>query len=172
MFARLGDRFRSTATPQERFWEKVLKGDGCWIWTAVRQGNGYGGFGIAGSVKRTAHRVSWEFANGPIPPGLCVLHRCDNRLCVRPDHLFLGTHADNMADMAAKGRWKLSEKHPHRGSRHSQAKLTEQQATEIKSLRWRSVAVEVARRYGINVSTVYRLWNGSAWPHIPLEVQP
>lgn len=82
------------------FWERVRKGDGCWEWTGFVRKDGYGQFGRS----KAAYRAAWELANGPIPPGAHVLHSCDNRLCVRPDHLRLGTHGDNMADMAARGR--------------------------------------------------------------------
>lgn len=89
-----------------RFFAKVNKvedQDSCWEWTASRFGTGYGSFGIGTKVKY-AHRVSWELENGPIPNGLWVLHRCDNPRCIRPSHLFLGTAAENNADMRAKGR--------------------------------------------------------------------
>lgn len=101
----------------ERFWAKVNK-DGpipahvpelgpCWVWTAALHRRGYGWFRFNGTPT-LAHRVSWELTNGPIPDGLQVLHKCDNKPCERPDHFFLGTDADNMADKTAKGRGKTN----------------------------------------------------------------
>ena len=90
---------------EERFWEKVQKTDGCWLWTGATIAAGYGELAVGQPRKPLrAHRLSWEMHHGPIPEGLLVLHHCDVRNCVRPEHLFLGTHQDNMADAYAKGR--------------------------------------------------------------------
>jgi hypothetical protein len=95
---------------EERFWNKVKKSDnedGCWEWTGCQGGiPSYGYFGMNGKSMR-AHRAVWELTYGPmsIPSGLCVLHHCDNRLCVNPKHLFLGTHKMNTQDCIKKGRW-------------------------------------------------------------------
>lgn len=90
----------------ERFWSHVEKTDGCWNWTSARSkcGKGYGVFN-ANDKSLGAHRVSFEIANGPIPSGLHVLHSCDNKICVRPDHLHLGTHKQNMEEAAERNRF-------------------------------------------------------------------
>lgn len=92
----------------DRFWAKVDRNpDGCWLWTGSKSSHGYGQlFSMVGGHRAVlhTHRISWELHNGPIPDGLWVLHRCDVRPCVRPDHLFLGTRQDNTDDMMAKGR--------------------------------------------------------------------
>jgi hypothetical protein len=107
-----------------RFWEKVEKSEGCWLWTASRHTDGYGRFGPNHAEAKRAHRVAYELEVGPIPPGMLVCHRCDTPLCVRPDHLFLGTIGDNNRDMEAKGRsrrplWIQLGWGPRRKRRHS-----------------------------------------------------
>jgi hypothetical protein len=142
-----------------RFWAKVERGDGCWTWTASRYtANGYGQFFVAwvngATVTTTAHRVSWELTHGPIPDGSWVLHRCDNRSCVRPDHLFLGDHDANMADMARKGR-------------SGRAKLTAAKVAEVR----RRLAVgekhrTIAADFGVSRSAVTRINSGRIWRHV------
>jgi hypothetical protein len=88
----------------ERFWEKVAKSDGCWLWIGGRTSRGYGMFTARHRRQRGAHRYAWEMVNGPIPDGMVICHRCDNPPCVRVDHLFLGTQKDNIHDMMAKHR--------------------------------------------------------------------
>lgn len=102
--ARMAHLIRSGAmTLADRFWLKAQKSDGCWEWQGQRNHRGYGDFSIV--YKRwKAHRYSWFLANGSIPDGMKVLHRCDNTSCVRPDHLFVGTQKDNVHDAIQKGR--------------------------------------------------------------------
>jgi len=89
---------------EERFFEKVKKGDGCWQWTAGKNGVGYGMIRTHDRTKEGAHRVSYALAYGEVPKGRWVLHRCDNPSCVKPEHLFLGDGSANSQDMHSKGR--------------------------------------------------------------------
>lgn len=94
-------------TPEERiqaFWRKTRPDGDCIIWTGSIQGNGYGRVSNGTKVATTAHRFAYEITYGPVPDGMFVLHRCDRPSCVNPEHLFVGSHMDNMADMRAKGR--------------------------------------------------------------------
>ena len=97
---------RSVTPLSERFWRHVDQSGDCWVWTGSLTNGGYGHLGLGGRDGGTdrAHRVSWRLHFGEIPSGLWVLHKCDNPPCVRPEHLFLGTHDDNMRDCVSKSR--------------------------------------------------------------------
>lgn len=144
---------------EKRFWPKVIKKGPnlCWEWRAALS-NGYGKFAAGDRVVR-AHRFSWELFYGPVPPGLYVLHRCDNRRCVNPSHLFLGTNAENLADMVAKGR-------SLRGERHGNAKLTTEQVQQIHVLSDSLMQKEIASLLGIGQQQVSRIVRGECWGHI------
>jgi len=107
----------------ELFLEKVDKTENCWIWLAHRNNKGYGVINISGV--KLAHRISWEIYVGNIPKGMVVMHKCDNPICVRPEHLGLGTQIDNLKDMYRKGRAALKE-------RRTQSKLTMKIASKIR----------------------------------------
>ena len=153
-------------TLEERFWAKVDK-DGpnrCWDWTACTSSSGYGQIKVDGKMK-LAHRVSYELHNGPIPEGLCVLHKCDRPRCVNPDCLFLGTHSENMIDMKEKGRgWKA------KGSAQGNSKLNESQVSLIKNFLARDLGFGscafLGRWFEVNRETISEIKHGRCWSHI------
>jgi hypothetical protein len=145
---------------EQRFWQHVLLGDGCWEWTASRRGGGYGQFRPDAKTNVGAHRFSWEVMRGPIPDGLHVLHSCDNPACVNPKHLFLGTPADNLADMTAKGR--RARKGPA-GERNAASKLTASQVEEIRSRFVRGNRSELAKEFGVTVGHINKVARGYQW---------
>lgn len=144
----------------KRFWDKVHKTDGCWEWTASLDRYGYGKFSSEQGQWQRAHRISWQLTHGYIPPKTCVLHRCDNPKCVNPEHLFLGTHADNMRDMYAKDR-----RRARRGESHGMARLSQVQVDAIRNLdangNW--TLLELATRFGVSQSTIWSVVNGKTW---------
>jgi hypothetical protein len=162
-------------TLEERFWAKVLIDDGCWLWTGFIAPNGYGHCQVD-KRPHCVHRLSYVFAYGPIPPGMMVCHRCDVRHCVRPAHLFLGTHADNMADMVTKRRsprglnnssHRFPERRP-KGERHGMAKLSESDVLHIRSLFAKGLGMaRVARESGVSESQVARIRDRKTWKHLP-----
>ncbi len=96
------------ASLSDRFWSKVRRSRACWEWTGATR-NGYGAFSVGNRQENRllgAHRIAWEIQFGAVPDGLHVLHKCDNRKCVRPAHLFVGTPKDNLDDMSSKDRWR------------------------------------------------------------------
>jgi hypothetical protein len=151
-----------TESDKERFWSKVdIKSpEECWEWKAGKTLNGYGTFRL--SVKhKYAHRLAWELTNGPIPEGMSILHKCDNRGCCNPDHLYVGTQYDNMMDRA--------ERNPNNpGGR--KAKLYEGEIWLIRKLRvekpksgkyrkYKFHASYVAKMFKVSQSTIYNVWN-------------
>lgn len=142
-----------------RFWQKVRKTRECWLWTARPGGHGYGRISLGGTHggMMLAHRFSYELHYGPIPDGLCVLHSCDVRLCVNPDHLFLGTRDDNMADMVKKRRQR-------QGHRVPGAKLNSDQIAAIRQDQRKQR--DIAADYGISQSNVSFIKRGATWAHV------
>jgi hypothetical protein len=158
-------------TMQERFDAKYIPEpmSGCWLWEGAVCSGGYGCIGETGTRKvLAAHRVSWELHNGKIPDGKWVLHRCDVRPCVNPEHLFLGTLQDNMDDMVSKGRSKRGrktgkQKNPGKdfavyGQRHYRAKLSDSDAFEIFSSCEKGAVL--SEKFGVTKSTISRIKNG------------
>lgn len=147
------------------FWAKVQvsEPDECWIWTGAIGKQGYGNWNTGGKTWRVA-RASWTIAHGPIPEGNCVCHTCDNPPCVNPGHLFLGTPADNMADMTEKGR--RARKGPS-GERNSHAKLTASQVLEIRNAHANGARqVDLQRQYGMSRTTIFGIVHRILWNHI------
>jgi len=145
----------------ERFYDKVVLGeneDDCDVWIGAIGIGGYGRFNYKGK-NRYAHRVHWLLRKGKIPKDKRVLHRCDNRRCVKLGHLFLGTQHDNMEDMVKKGRsYKpIGEKNP---SAILNRKLV------VKIFKEDPPAWKVAKKYGVSRSTVSHIWNKRIWKHV------
>lgn len=144
-------------TLEEKFWPYVEKTEGCWIWSGtIVEGRGQIG-SIRPTKRHKAHRVSWMIHKGDIPTGLLVCHKCDNGLCVNPDHLFLGTTRDNMNDKVRKGR-------QYRGNRHHNAKLTFEKAQEMRRLfSAGKTRIELCSIYGVGKEAVANVIFGEAW---------
>lgn len=205
-------------TPRQKknFFRKVSK-DGpihphkpelgrCWEWTAGLFTGGYGSFSMFGRMRKP-HRVSWLMHKGSIPKGegfhgTCVCHSCDNRGCVNPDHLFLGTHTDNMRDMEAKGRadhpkgdrngikkhpevlkrgvnhyWHINAHLMPRGSSHKGSKLNEEQVRAIRiakrdKIYGHSTSRKLAEIYGVSIILIQKLAKGVGWSHVTIEPLP
>jgi len=147
----------------ERFHSKY-EGAGshrCWNWKAGKYPNGYGSFATIRDKSEGAHRVAWRLSNGE-PGDMHVLHKCDNKRCVNPAHLFIGTPADNNADRASKGR-----SADIRGEKHPMCKLTESDVMAIRSIRKNGKTLkEIASMFGISHSNVSMICNRVNWRHI------
>lgn len=141
----------------KRFWERVDRSPGygpkgdCWLWIGSRSGTGYGRV-----LRISAHRRSWIIHNGPVADGLCVLHKCDNPPCVRPDHLFLGTNRDNNIDMVSKGR-----------VRNGRTMLTPETVRAIRARGSKGVASkDIASEFHTSMSQVRKVITRRSWAHI------
>jgi hypothetical protein len=151
-------------TTEERFWQKVCKDETCWEWQGYCQSFGHGVFHVdRDRHMEYAHRFAWELARGPIPAGMFVLHTCDNPSCVNPEHLFLGTQADNNRDRHAKGRSKNLEP----GSSHPKACLEDRQVRQMRRMYlsgW--VQRELAEVFGVSRGNVSKIVNGKSYREV------
>ena len=152
---------RKTGTLAEEtdiFWTRVGRTPQCWEWQGGHITNGYGLMYFQGQ-RQLAHRISWQIHFGAIPVGRCICHACDNPSCVRPDHLFVGTHKDNMNDMHRKGRAGDHEWWKRPGRRHHKAKLDTVQAGEIRRLYSTTDATQrdLAAKFGVSQSAIYHI---------------
>ena len=150
-------------TTEQRFTEKIGKTSarGCHLWIGAIGSHGYGMFGWRSLYKHMvpAHRVAYELVHGAVPEGMCVCHTCDNRLCVNPSHLFLGTHLDNSNDKISKGR----DRHAL-GEAASKAKLSEKDVIFIRN----SVdgPTALGRRFGVSPNQIWMIKTKRSWRHV------
>jgi hypothetical protein len=153
----------------ERFWSKVAKNgpNDCWLWTSTKNQQGYGRFAFTVSKTpprqkwHSAHRLVWEWENGPIPDDLIVCHHCDNPGCVNPRHLFIGTHRDNAQDRERKGR-----RCPAAGETNGRAKLTLADVIGIRQAANDTNRGELAERYRVSRGHVNAIISGRIWAHV------
>lgn len=138
---------------------------GCWLWNGATKGNGYGSFQWGGS-NWPAHRASYALFVGPVQKGMDVCHRCDNRACVNPDHLFIGTRAENMADCRAKGRTARGARlGDRRGENGPAAKLNWSAVREIRASGEPSKIL--AARHGVGPDNINRIRRNDTWKELP-----
>lgn len=146
----------------ERFWRKVNRGDGCWLWTAATDKDGYGLFKFVRgkSSQIVASRFAYLVSRGELPDDLKVCHNCDNPTCCRPDHLFLGTTAENHADRNRKGR-------QAKGNQMPFAKLNPDKVRRIRLLRKEGKTIRyIAEDAGVRQGTVRFVLQGVTWAHV------
>lgn len=148
----------------KRFWENVNKTTTCWNWTGSKYSNRYGRFGY--DYKReSVHRISFKLKNGEIPNNLLVCHICDNRACVNPEHLFLGTCKDNLQDMSKKGRAYNGDK---KGIKNGRAKLTDKIVLKMrKEYKNGNISYKkLGEKYGLVESSATYAIKGVTWKHL------
>jgi hypothetical protein len=145
----------------ERFWAKVNKlPSGCWEWTGATNKGGYGILHTLAYDSQKAHRLAWELTHGPIPDGLLICHHCDNPPCCNPDHLFLGTHTDNMKDAFSKGRISRP-----KGDSHHNAKMSSEEVALARQLHTegKTTGAALARRFGMSKAAMCKLLRGETY---------
>jgi hypothetical protein len=150
-------------SPTERFWDHVRKTEGCWFWTAAKAG-GYGQFSLRHALRIQSHRYAWLLEYGPIPEGVLVLHKCDEPLCVRPEHLFLGSHSDNSRDAFTKGRRTQPNHGQLIGERNGRAKLTADQVRAVHASK--NSGRKLARELGVTAGAIHHIRQGRSWRHL------
>lgn len=164
-------------TQAAHFWScvKTAEADECWEWTKCLS-NGYGLIRFKGHDYK-AHRVSYTLSVGAIPAGLCVCHRCDNKKCCNPSHLFVGTYADNVHDMCSKGRQRSApperrwfrlfpERVPH-GINHYNAKLDPEIVRQMRAMRESGAYFhQIAAKFGVNKITAHDVVHRRTWRHV------
>jgi hypothetical protein len=155
----------SSRSLEQIFARYVRKTDTCWWWTGGTSSAGYGAINVSEPKRRirATHRVSYEMHIGQIPAGMFVCHRCDNRACVNPAHLFAGTQADNSADMVAKSRQGNSKK-GRPGQTNPAAKLTVDQVVAIRNSD--EIGTNLAARLNVSKTTISRIRLRKIWRHI------
>ena len=145
-----------------KFLKRVHKTDTCWLWLGKKHSFGYGAVGKNGKIK--THRLSWQFFRGPIPNGISVLHKCDNPPCVNPDHLFLGTQADNMRDMSKKGR--NGNPIPKGSPNPCTAKFKKDEIILIRELRKNGDRViDIAKKFNVHAMTITKIVRGRSYTY-------
>lgn len=151
----------------EKFWSRVQKTNSCWLWEGRLTKAGYGQISHRGTPIYT-HRLSWEIHKGSIPKKMEVCHHCDNPACVNPDHLFIGSHRDNMHDMLSKNRGSTAGLADQRGEKHPGAKITEDIVRAIRQrLRSKESHSSIAKDLGISRPTVTAINCGRLWGWLP-----
>ena len=145
-------------TNLDRFEEKVVRTKKCWKWIGIKNFHGYGSI-WNGERMALAHRLSYVLFVGEIPDGMCVLHKCDNPECTKPDHLWIGTKKDNSEDMVAKGRSVV-------GSRQGRSKLTESDVLKIRRLHKVFTQTAIAKMFGVGSPMISLIINRKNWTHI------
>jgi hypothetical protein len=155
------------AQMRQSFFDRLRPEAECLVWAGSRDGRGYGKVYVGNDLHIKAHRYAWHIAYGGIPAGMHVLHRCDNPPCCKLDHLFLGTHADNMADMARKGRaGPLAKPEAILRGEDSNSTLTEQQVRE--AIESDETSRDIATRFGVAPATIVHARAGLSWAHLDI----